>query len=861
MIFLGASLQAEAMLCHKAQSRIRMSVLDQLQTFAEGTVPDLRDPVQATLFHLYRLRYMGDPTTQLHADTTAQIAKYLEAHPELSKVRFQSVSVDLAAPLAIPETVSKMIQQTKQSSVMSFGKIINIEANSGLWNKIFENIPAPAAEEKKGFFGSLTQTMVDKSKQVLGTRWKEFMPETLLKEISSPEMSSQQKSIILFQHLQSLRTEAIAKIGPDAPALKALSQVMADLIQTMPFSQKETAEMLKSEDGSISIQVFDALLGQRDSLSKELGYENYSQLLTSLGIKQPAALSLPHDKFMATWTAMKTEALSKMNKQLSDTSFTVRQLSLAESIFRSCLGGNECSSRTYPLKAADPNYHYFTTTDANFHSDANVTVVLGTGQVNGTEKKIAFIDKMQNVPPERVAVMIEGVRKSLAQDGYLLAAAKETVDNHTGMSNSPSTRAFFARFVGLEDSQAVSGYRPHPHKYQTPNKFSRAEDQTLQIYVLSPIETQSFSLQLRETPAFRPNPSSAIDVNKMARASYDLKNGDDRAKVEYVKTQDILKSLNLRDPQYSEIANQWLSSPEISFAIKKQIILTAEPDQIISLAETKLSETEKPRFLTAIVSSPFYRNLVGVENIYQFLESHPDYMKQISSEGLAGFSLQKILRLELIDLFNAAVEAPNAKINQQSKKTGNTAAHVVAKSGNIEHMRKLVAKGANLGATNHEGRTPLMRALIAKNNEMSLFILEQAGELNLNHTDAEGHTALYYAIKYGQTAAIYPLLRKGASPEFRDLYDVVQSNALFEAIRREEAETLKAVLAAQVLDIDAPDIKGFTPLMRAAMQNKEELVRILIAAGASKTATTPNGNTAADLAQKRGHTAIAQLLL
>lgn len=854
-----------ANICRQAHHPSLTPILDQLQTFAKGTVPDLRDPVQATLFHLYRLRYMGDPTTQLHAETTAQIATFLQAHPELDKSSFQSVSVDLAAPVALPEKAARLIQQTKQSSVMIFGKIIQIEANSGFWNKIFENVPSPASTESKGLFGTLAQTVVDKSKQAFGTRWKEFLPEPLLTEIASSDKNNQQKAILLFRHLQKLRTDAIEKNGGETAALKALSQVMVDLIQTMPFSSKETVEMLKADNAAVSFQVFDSLLRQRDHLSQELGFKNFAHLLSSLEIKHPSALSLPNEKFMAVWNEIHSEGVARLQKELMNTTFTVRQLSLAESVFRSCLGGNECSSRTYPEKALDPNYIYFTATDSDFHSDAHITVVLGTGQINGERQKIAFIDKIQNVPAERIAPMIEGVRRSLAENKYLLAASKETDDSHSGLSNSPSTRAFFKRFVDLEDRPEVRDYRPHTHGYNFQSshstRYSRAENPQLTMLILGPIETSNVQLQVQAASEFRPARSSELDLRQLAKDSYRLKDGSDQDKVVYIKTQDVLKGLGLRDPGYKELSFRWLGSPEISFAIKKQIILTSEPNQILALADTKLSETEKPRFFTAVVSSPFYRKMIGVENIYRFLEDHPEYMRQISSESLAGFSLQKILRLELNELFAVAVEAPGAKINQASGKTGNTAVHVAAKSGSVEKMQKLVEKNADFSVINHEGRTPLMRSLIGKQTEMSLYILEQPGELNLDQVDVDGHTALSYAIKYGQIAVIHPLIRRGASAEFRNLYGVVESNALFESIRQENAEALKAVIAAQVLPLDGLDSKGFTPLMRAAMAGQEELVRILLAAGASKDLTSPNGNTAVKLAQKRGYEMIARLLL
>jgi ankyrin repeat protein len=53
---------------------------------------------------------------------------------------------------------------------------------------------------------------------------------------------------------------------------------------------------------------------------------------------------------------------------------------------------------------------------------------------------------------------------------------------------------------------------------------------------------------------------------------------------------------------------------------------------------------------------------------------------------------------------------------------------------------------------------------------------------------------------------------------------------------------------------------GYRPLHQAAVAGHEELVRLLLNAGADKTARCDRGKTPADYARERGHDAVAALL-
>ena len=890
MIFIFAAAMAfhssaysVGLICFQTQSQFSGPILSSLESFADGAVPDLSDPQQAALFHLYRLMYMGDPTTQLHNETTGQIARILQEHPELkNKIRFRSVKVTSQAPLEASERIIKTVESVKNGAQMKLGKLLNIEANGGFWNKVFENLPV--LSEKTGILGSVSGMMhalaagfgkaasVVGIEQNIGARWKQFLPDELVQKVSlkstaasSAEGSlrdSSQKALALFQRLQKIRMLGVEKFGEGHTAMQPISQAMADLILMAPFGDKAVLELLKNQDGNVVVQVFDSLLAEANTLAQTAGYTDYPALLKSLNIKQPQSLPLPYDKFMASWNEMRQDAANRRVQAASLTNqITIRQLSATESVFRSCLGGNECSSRTYPEKALDPNYQYFTMTDSEFHSDSHVTVVLGTGTVNGVEKKIAFIDKMQNVPANRMALFLEGVRQSLLEKGYELAAPAATGDDHTGMSNDASMRKFFARTLVNSPELAVEGYAPHPQPYGFQVRFSRAQTEGLTLYLLKPLETEGATLHLTETANWRP--AGPISLEALARSSYGLKNGGPQSQVVYIKTQEVLKELGLQDPEYSEISKNWLKSPEISFAVKKQVILSADPNQIIPLAEQNLNESEQKRFFSSVFPSNFYRAKIGKERVYAYLQEHPEYLAQISSDNFGGFSLGSALRVGAPEVFAAALASPAAQINKPSKTTGDTPAHSAAKYGTPEQIQALKDRGAEIEEPNFKNNTPLIKAIRNGKTENAMSLLShdlQKLDHETSYGDFGGRTALFYAIKEDQPQVAAKLLEKGASPTFGNMYGDVVSNGLFVAIHYEKPEVLQALVNSGRFDINQKDEKGFTPLMKASKKGRRDLVDILLAAGADKQAVSENGNTAAKFARKAGFEELANLL-
>ena len=146
-----------------------------------------------------------------------------------------------------------------------------------------------------------------------------------------------------------------------------------------------------------------------------------------------------------------------------------------------------------------------------------------------------------------------------------------------------------------------------------------------------------------------------------------------------------------------------------------------------------------------------------------------------------------------------------------------------ARDANVEEVRKLIASGADVNATDPDGTSPLLWATYQLQPELVALLLEAGA--NPNVANALGVTPLLQASRYGDAHTIKLLLDAGA-------------------------------------DIEAASRDGETPLMAAARTGNVEAVNVLLAAGANPNAVESlEHQTALMWATAEGHLEVVDALL
>lgn len=170
----------------------------------------------------------------------------------------------------------------------------------------------------------------------------------------------------------------------------------------------------------------------------------------------------------------------------------------------------------------------------------------------------------------------------------------------------------------------------------------------------------------------------------------------------------------------------------------------------------------------------------------------------------------------------------------------------------IEQVRSHLAMGEDPNAISPSGQPSLMLA-IQKGAWHVYDFLVRHRQIDVNITNSTDETPLMYLAVLGQTARAAQLIDKGAQ------VNRLGWTPLHYAASKAHEDTVKLLLSHKAI-VNAPSPDGTSPLMMAAYAGSDEVVRILLAAGADVTARNLQGEDAADWARKRHHNRLADQL-
>ena len=188
--------------------------------------------------------------------------------------------------------------------------------------------------------------------------------------------------------------------------------------------------------------------------------------------------------------------------------------------------------------------------------------------------------------------------------------------------------------------------------------------------------------------------------------------------------------------------------------------------------------------------------------------------------------------------------------------------HIASRFGILPLAEKLLRSFMNMGKRfrsidrkDANGRTALHWAVAKGHLAIAHLLLEKGAGINAKDNDNE--TTLHKAIYFNNEGLVRLLLEKGADISAKDWID----HTALDLASKHGLEGVVRVLLEMGADINAKDILAKTALHIAAQHGNEGTVRLLLEKGADINAKDDNDETALHRAARRGHEGPIRLLL
>lgn len=822
-------------------------------SFAEAmTKGMLLNSGQGDLFGIYLAMYLGDPKTSLEGNSFSTVQQILQTHPDLQKTHFPEYEISKVVKLyESSESLNQYVRGQLSAAGQVRSNLFQIEANIGFWKKILDytDLKTDRAGSKE-----IQKQISEKNK----IRFFKYLSKVISAEnrdlLKDEKVEYETKIAVLFKTLDQLKSH-FEKNKKDS---KAIRQAMVDLVHTTGYLNLTTVSLLKSQDGLQRVEGLNKIIDERDAMAMRLGYDgHFVELLKKLDISFPSLTGVPEASTSALLSSLEKEVKKGKFTTKTTDSVRVRSLSIQEAGFRSCLGGSDCSSRTYFSKAFDPNYHYFTMTDKQNKSSGHATIVLGSAlDVKGKTVKVAFLDKLQNVPDQLVIEFLQAVQKSLKEKGYKLGIP-EDLTGHNGLSNMSNTLSYIKQNIIPHVPVVLTGFTPEDHSYNFPNKYSRAYDKLpMRVFDMKPTVLENTEIRpgiLYKPYAANPNLSKESLVAKFL-ALKNSKNPDEIMQyitgirtVEFLQKQnlytkndflynlekffkDSTNSFKIRKTAWFELYqnSDWRMTNFISNWMDAKVFSINERTVLIKEIKDWGTSTNQNR---QIFSRKF------------FLETSKMGFDSIKNRGDRSIEdLKLLLECRLIDakikdidgntLFHYAVKAgaievakflatvPGIELNEKNK-AGQSAVQQVWGETSVT-MQLLKIPGVDVNATSVNGETVLQvwvanRNHLPKNADRIKFLLSLPG-INKNTKNDHGTSVLVDALNDKEVLKLF-LAEPGID------FNVVDSdgnNLLTIARLEKDVELFSLLLKARGIKLDADSARHRQHVLTNLLKTKDD---------------------------------------
>jgi ankyrin repeat protein len=199
-------------------------------------------------------------------------------------------------------------------------------------------------------------------------------------------------------------------------------------------------------------------------------------------------------------------------------------------------------------------------------------------------------------------------------------------------------------------------------------------------------------------------------------------------------------------------------------------------------------------------------------------------------------------------------ELLEARADPDKSTHGATPLMIASAKGSTEIAAKLLDAGAKVDRRRPDGATALMLACLEKHADVVKLLIRRRANVNLS--TQPGATALMMAAEKGDPNIVRALVAAKANINTGNRAGLTP---LILATTNGHGAAALVLLSAKA-DVATRRFDGFTALHGAAEHNLRDVAKALIAAGADINAKSKTGQTPLQMAQKRGHAQLVQLL-